>query len=287
MLKPTSLLVVLSLGTLMTVMSIPAKPQSDRQNTDDVTQDYGSGFSAGLMSDANLNTPEVAGRPGWKFFQLGSLAFKKGDYSHAVSMFKVASSWAYKPAQYDLGLMYFNGEGTSVNRSLGAAWMILAAERGNPHYVRLRDQMVTVLTNAEFAKTDKLWAELRETYGDKVALRRAKAQWAFVKGQMTGSRVGGDPGELRVGVARGAGTFMPAGSTNFSGLGALTPGGSTNGPIAYRQFQLSDNPYSPAFMKNNKGTTTVGPLQQVKLDSGTSTKAIHKPALLPSSNQDY
>lgn len=273
MIKPATVFIAILLSVALVAASLPCHAQSETRGNVAAGPDYGSGFSAGLMSDANLNTPAVEGRPGWKFFELGSLAFKKGDYSHAIAMFKVAASWAYKPAQYDLGMMYFNGNGVPVNRPLGAAWMILAAERGNPHYVKLRDEMVTVLTNSQFSETDKRWAELRKTYGDKVALRRAKAQWAFVKSEMTGSRVGGDPGELRVGVGRGAGSFMPAGSINFVGLGALTPAGSTGGSVAYRQFQQSDNPYSPIFLRNRNGTATVGPLQQLKQTGGSDDKA--------------
>ncbi|MGH8234343.1 MAG: tetratricopeptide repeat protein [Rhodanobacteraceae bacterium] len=282
MLKSISFFIAVSLGTVLAVTFIPAKAQSNTQSNVGAAPDYGSGFSAGLMSDANLNTPEAAGRPGWKFFELGSLAFKKGDYSHAIYMFKVASSWAYKPAEYDLGVMYFHGKGVAVNRPLGAAWMVLAAERGNPHYVKSRDVMVTMLSDEQFAEADKLWANMRKTYGDKVALRRAKAQWAFVKSQMTGSRVGGEPGELRVGLGGGAGSFMPAGSGLFFGLGALTPKGSTTGSVAYRQFQQSDNPYSPIFLENRKGSATVGPLQQVKPSHETNIKEKNNPA--PSSS---
>ncbi len=263
MIRSTTVFIAMLLGAVSTASTVPSHAQSRMIHDVIASPDYGSGFSAGLMSDANLNTPEAAGRPGWKFFELGSLAFRKGDYVHAVHMFKVAASWAYKPAQYDLGVMYFNGEGVPIDRPLGTAWMILAAERDNPHYVRMRDEMVTVLTDAQFSRTDELWREMRKTYGDKVALRRAKAQWALVKSQMTGSRVGGDPGELRVGLGYGAGSYMPYASLQFVGLGALTPAGSTSGAIAYRQFQQSDDPYSPIFLKYRKGSATVGPLQEV------------------------
>lgn len=287
MMKPATIFVAISLTAGLMAADLSSQAQSVTYGNAAAAPDYGSGFSAGLMSDANLNTPEVEGRPGWKFFELGSLAFKKGDYSHAIGMFKVASSWAYKPAEYDLGLMYFNGDGVPVDRPLGAAWMVLAAERGDPRYIRMRDQMVTVLTDAQFSETDKLWAELRKTYGDKVALRRAEAQWAFVKSQMTGTRVGGDPGELRVGVGYGAGSFMPAASTGFVGLGALTPAGSTVGAIAYRQFQQSDNPYSPIFLENRNGTATVGPLQQLKQnrDSDVKGKGVPTPSSSSSATQ--
>lgn len=230
--------------------------------------DYGSGATAGALSDGNFNTPEADGRPGVKFFTLGVQAFRKGDYLHALDMYKVAASWAYKPAEYNLAVMYFKGQGVPVDRPRGAAWMVLAAERGDPAYVKARDLMVTVLSQSEFARTDEIWGELKNTYGDKVALRRAKAQWAWVKTHQTGTRVGGTTGELAVGAMDGGHTPKSVGangksaSTTSNGF-SLMQGGAVDGSIAYRQFQQSDNPYDPVFLKHRSGTVTVEPLQKV------------------------
>lgn len=229
--------------------------------------DYGSGASAGALSDGNFNTPESDGRPGVKFFTLGVQAFRKGDFRHAIDMYKVAASWAYKPAEYNLGVMYFRGQGVPVNRARGAAWMVLAAERGDPTYVKARDLMVTVLSKPEFARTDELWGELQQTYGDKVALRRAKAQWAWVKAHQTGTRVGGATGELAVGVLDNGHTPKGVGMNGKSGAVAgnafsILQSGSVDGSVAYRQLHASDNPYDPAFIKNRRGKVTVEPLQQ-------------------------
>ena len=141
-----------------------------------------------------------------KFFALGVQAFRKGDYRHAIDMYKVAASWAYKPAEYNLAVMYFKGQGVPVDRPLGAAWMVLAAEHGDASYVQARDMMVTLLSKSQFMQTDEHWGSLRKTYGDAVALRRAKAQWAWVKTHQTGTRVGGTTGELSVGVLDGGHT---------------------------------------------------------------------------------
>lgn len=83
--------------------------------------DYGSGAAAGNLSNANFNTPESDGLPGVKFFTLGVQAFRKGDYRHALDMYRVAASWACKPAEYDLWLMYFKGQRVPEDRPLGAA----------------------------------------------------------------------------------------------------------------------------------------------------------------------
>lgn len=97
--------------------------------------------SAPNASAVSVNTPvcsygrvDVAaldGRPGMRFFLDGAEAFRRKDYHHAIYMYKVAASWADKSGEYDLGLAYFRGEGVPVDRPLGAAWMVLVAERGN------------------------------------------------------------------------------------------------------------------------------------------------------------
>lgn len=234
-----------------------------------VAPDYGSGASAGAMSNGNFNTPESDGRPGVKFFTYGVRAFRKGDYQHAIDMYKVAASWAYKPAEYNLALMYFKGQGVPVDRARGAAWMVLAAERGQRQYVKARDLMVTVLSKPEFARTDVLWGELKKTYGDQVALRRAKAQWAYVRTHQTGTRVGGATGELSVGVLDAGHTPVSLGAggqpiKTATTAAALLHGGSIDGSVAYRQFQKSDNPYSPVFLKHRKGRVSVEPLQPAR-----------------------
>lgn len=231
--------------------------------------DYTSGLSAGLLTSDNYNTPEADGRPGAKFFAYGVAALKQGDLKHAVDMFKVSASWAYKPAEYNLGVIYFQGEyGAQKNRPLGAAWMVLAAERGDSMYVKARDMMISALSESEFARTDELWGQLRQTYGDDVALRRAKAQWARAKYSKTGSHIGGVSGELHVGVTPARGAFATA-ATNDGGAapiqrhGAMSvlPADSIDGSKAYRQFERSSNPYDPAFLKDRTGVVSVGALQ--------------------------
>lgn len=278
MTRPTVLFIAISLGTFCVSGVLPTQAQSSSPRKVITAPDYGSGASAGPLADSNFNTPESDGRPGVYFFGLASQAFHKHEYKYAVDMFKVAASWAYKPAQYDLGLMYFKGQGVPVNRALGAAWMVLAAERGDPIYIKARDLMVTALTDAQFAETDKLWAQLRKTYGDKVALHRAEAQWERVASRETGTHVrGGIAGNLTVGVFDGG---HASGQTKIQAQNAfgLMQSGSIDASVAYRQFKESNNPYSPIFLKSRKGTATIGPLQQIESGAGETTSKSAPPS---------
>lgn len=233
-----------------------------------------TGTAVGLMSDSGSNTPESDGRPGVKAYREGMYAYNRHDYKHAVEMLKVAASWAYKPAQYNLGAMYFEGEGVPRDRALGAAWLVLAAERGDPHYVAAQDWAITRLTEAEFAQTDAWWGQLKKTYGDEVALRRAKAQWAFARSQQTGTRVGGTVAALHVGVPSFQGQHVTEVGTNSGpvpiikhGWMSVLTGPSTDGSLVYQQYRQSDNPYDPVFIKSQTNKVTVEPLQPVKPDN--------------------
>ncbi|ODU91847.1 MAG: hypothetical protein BGP23_02285 [Lysobacterales bacterium 66-474] len=269
---PCKLSVIAIVGGVALVVSLASMAQTGAPSDVISAPGYGSGVSAGSLSNGDFNTPESDGRPGVKFFTLGVQAFRKGDYRHAIDMYKVAASWAYKPAEYNLGVMYFKGQGIPVDRPLGAAWMVLAAERSESQYVTVRDQMVTLLSKAEFARTDELWGELKKTYGDQVALRRAKAQWTWVKTHQTGTRTGGTTGELSIGVLDEGQTPVSLGTSGrpvrvTTTAAGLLQGGSIDGSVAYRQFQRSDNPYDPIFLKNRTGTATVEPLLQIKSGS--------------------
>lgn len=279
------------LGAVALVVCLPAQAQTPKVGGEIAAPDYGSG-SGSLLPDGSFNTPASDGRPGLYYFDLGAEAFKKGDYRHAVDMYKVAASWAYKPAEYNLGLVYFKGQGVTTDRARGAAWMVLAAERGNPLYVKARDLMITALSKAEFQRTDEIWNQLKPTYADAVALRRAKARWAQVKSATTGSRLGAAASEyLMVG---GSGSERPNihGSNPsmgeigvpppVTGWGVFKSVAITDGSVAYRQFQQSDDPYDPVFLKNQQGTVTVEPLRPVKTGK---QRPEQKPAAASSTRQ--
>jgi hypothetical protein len=168
-------------------------------------------------------------------------------------MFRVSASWAYKPAQYNLGVMYYKGEGVPRDKALGMAWFALAAERSeDAAYAAARDAAYADMNADEFAQANVLWRDMRKTYGDATALKRARNRWLQSRAEMTGSRVGGGTGALAVGGRTGQATRKIWQTTSFS----ITGAGAVDGSIAYRQLRASDNPYDIRF-KQQKGTVTV------------------------------
>ena len=231
---------------------------------------------AARLSGVGGGTPESDARLGETYFLQGVHAFQKKDYAFAVQMYEVAASWAFKPAEYNLGVMYARGQGVAADLPRAMAWMALAAERNDARYVEAREAVYAEMTKEQFEQANVIWRDLKKTYGDEVALKRAKARWAEVRSQMTGSRVG-SVGNLTVGLPnpnggdpstpKDPGHILPPGATyvrSTVGTAAEATGGEgIDGSIAYRQLLQSDNPYDPKFDRNAIGRATVGPLKQI------------------------
>ncbi|HET7062812.1 MAG TPA: sel1 repeat family protein [Rudaea sp.] len=241
---------------------------------------YDSEYAAAAREmGSGMNTPEADARPGEYYFLLAVHAFRKNDFTFAIQMYEVAAAWAFKPAEYNLAIMYARGQGIPADLPRGMAWMALAAERNEKRYVDAREVIYGELTKEQFEQANGIWRELKKTYGDEVALRRAKARWAQVRASMTGSRVGsvgnlsvgmpnandGDPSNQK-GQKTGANVHTTAGTP-----AELTGGTGVDGSIAYRQLRESDNPYDPKFKPGAIGTATVGKPTQVK--DGTHEEA--------------
>ena len=249
------------------------------------TAPYDSEYAAAQREMGNgFNTPEADARPGEYYFLLAVHAYGKKDFAFAIQMYEVAAAWAYKPAEYNLAIMYARGQGVPVDLPRGLAWMALAAERKDKRYVDAREVIYAELTKEQFEQANGIWRELKKTYGDEVALRRAKARWAQVRASMTGSRVG-SVGTLSVGMPN-ANMGDPSNQKNqktghnvhtSAGTAAeITGGNGVDGSIAYRQLRDSDNPYDPKFRPGAIGTATVGEPTQVK-DGAHDEKASDQP----------
>jgi hypothetical protein len=222
-----------------------------------------------------FGTPEEDGRPGQYFYYRAVDAVKHRQYKFAVDMYEASASWAYKPAQYNLAVMYAKGEGVPVDKPRAMAWAALAAERGDQDYVDAREAIYADLTTDEFAKANEIWRDLKKTYGDAIALERAKTRWAQVKAGITGSRVGGI-GNLKVGAESSGGklTYItPAGKSAIDGnqvsAASVLTGGSIDGAVAYKQLRESTNPYDPKFAQPI-GTATVEPIVPLQDAKGES-----------------
>lgn len=238
-------------------------------------------------SSQKATAPPDSARPGEKFFYEGVTAVKKDDYKFAIDRYETSASWAYKPAQYNLGVIYFTGEGgIAQNHALGLAWLALAAERGDKAYVAARDTAYTKMNDQEFARANELWREMKKTYGDEVALKRAKTRWIQVRNAATGSHLGAGTGPVAIGGRDRSGmnvvndpkhpTSVVANTATQSSAG-ITGAGAVDGSIAYRQLRESDNPYDVKF---KEATGEVKVLDIIPIDASVLRKP--EPAPKPS-----
>ena len=264
------------------------------------TAPYDSEYAAAERDMGNgFNTPEADARPGEYYFLLAVHAYRKNDFAFAVQMYEVAAAWAYKPAEYNLAIMYARGQGVPVDLPRAMAWIALAAERNDKRYVDAREAIYADMSKEQFEQANVIWRGLKKTYGDEVALRRAKARWAQVKSSMTGSRVGsvgnmtvgipsansGDPSYQKITNAQVQQNMVtPPGEFGEKGMGVntarstvgssaeVTGGQGIDSSIAYRQFRESNNPYDPKFKTPPVGKATVGEPTEIKADKGDGAK---------------
>ncbi|MGA7438859.1 MAG: hypothetical protein WBW32_12115 [Luteibacter sp.] len=112
--------------------------------------------------------------PGDYYYCEAARHFWSGNDGGARESLKDAAAWANKPAQYALGIMYFNGDHAQKNRPLGLAWLALAAERHNPQYEPALVDAYKRVSPEEMAQANAYWVELKGKYADNVTAQRAK-----------------------------------------------------------------------------------------------------------------
>lgn len=115
--------------------------------------------------------------PGDYYFCSAARNYWSGNEGLARESLKNAARWASKPAQYALGVMYFNGDHAQKNRPLGLAWLALAAERHDPAYEPAFISAYKQVTPEELAQANAYWKDMKNTYGDSVAAPRAERRF--------------------------------------------------------------------------------------------------------------
>src|ERR1700754_1123905 len=187
--------------------------------------------------------------PGEYHFCAATRDFWRGKRNSAVDHLETAAEWASKPAQYALGVMYFNGDQLPQDRPLGLAWLALAAERHDPVY---ESSFISAYRHASLEERQQAnvhWKALRDTYADKVAAVRAKRHF-----------------DLR--------THAIEAAINFSGwltIPAMTPGEASTGPmVGYNMAALERyfQQRGEAYFRGLDGTTVAGGERRVLVPVG-------------------
>ncbi len=136
--------------------------------------------------------------PGIYFEHKAQFYLKNKDYRAALEMFELASYWADKVAQYNTGLMYFNGIGVPVDKPRGVAWLHIAASAQDDLAARALQLAYADLTTEQRSTADATSRQLEAKYGDSVTLPRALNQYNADLTAVTGSHLGYVIGNLSI-----------------------------------------------------------------------------------------
>lgn len=127
----------------------------------------------------------------------GAEAAAAGQWRDAFRHFRNAAQYADKYSQHRISLLYWHGAGVARDPVLAYIWADLAAERGYPQFVALREKMWETLSPAEQARVRSDGPALHREFGDETAKPRLARAVSRAKRAITGSRVG-NIGKLQV-----------------------------------------------------------------------------------------
>ena len=142
-------------------------------------------------------------------------AAASGHWRDAARLFRIASRFADKYSQHRLSLLYWHGVGVPIDRVEAYVWADLAAERGYPQFLAIREKMWRELTTQQQAKVPKHGRKIVDEFADAVAKPRFEHALAHGKRQMTGSRTGFDAGLIISSVGPGNQLFGSAGGVDL------------------------------------------------------------------------
>jgi hypothetical protein len=128
--------------------------------------------------------------PDQTFREEGLALWQEHKPEQSFEKFQHAARFADKTSQLSLALMYWNGEGVAADKATAYAWADLAAERGYPDFLKLREQMWSDLNEDERARAVVVGTGLYQEYGDDVAKPRLEALLQTGRSHRTSSRTG-------------------------------------------------------------------------------------------------
>jgi hypothetical protein len=116
--------------------------------------------------------------------------FERGEYDRAYFIYRnELVPVGDKYAQYMIGFMHLTGMGANEDPVVASAWYRLAAERGTPQFVAVRDMLMSDITEDERRRSDQLFLEIRRKYSDLAILLSLIKRSVQSVDSRTGSRL--------------------------------------------------------------------------------------------------
>lgn len=130
------------------------------------------------------------GHPDMRLRRLGAEARAAGRWEHARTFFRRAGRFGDKLSQAAYAEMLWEGEGGESDPVAGYIWMDLAAERGAPMFLAMRERYWQALDSRQREQALAQGVAVYAEYGDEVALPRLERVMRRVANNVTGSRTG-------------------------------------------------------------------------------------------------
>ncbi len=125
--------------------------------------------------------------------------FERGEYERAYFIYRnELAPLGDKYAQYMVGYMHLTGMGADKDLALASAWYRLAAERGTPEFVAMRDQVMQELPAEQHVRSDAVYRELRREYSDLAVLLRSIKHHVHELQARSGAEVTSTPASITV-----------------------------------------------------------------------------------------
>lgn len=145
---------------------------------------------AEALADFDTLYAVSADHPNERYRLYGQKAAATGNWGDAARDFRLAARYADKYSQHRLSLMYWHGVGVGEDRVEAYIWADLAAERGYPQFLAIREKMWTELTPAQQAAVAERGPARYNEFGDPAAKKRFSAALGHGRMNVTGSRTG-------------------------------------------------------------------------------------------------
>lgn len=126
--------------------------------------------------------------------------YRKGHWerAHFIYVNELAAK-GDKYSQYMAGYMVLHGKGVERDVVEASAWYRLAAERGAPEFVAIRDQLLESMSEEDRLASDAIFVELRQRYSDLVLmLDDLEEEREALNETPTGSRLSGGTSSITV-----------------------------------------------------------------------------------------
>jgi hypothetical protein len=145
----------------------------------------------GLAVAASLGETRATDSPTLRLHEKAEDLYRSGHWQRAYFIYvNELASIGDKYAQYMAGYMWLNGKGMASDPVKASAWYRLAAERGSPEFVEVRDQLLESMSESDREASDAAFLSLRQRYSDLVlALGHLRNERELLNERPTGSRL--------------------------------------------------------------------------------------------------